>query len=121
MPEDIYYPTVTKPKQCTYVVQVRKPTEWSEPVSYQQEDILRNLYIFDEFEAALFTLDQLTKFRGHAIPVDWEYVIRRVEKNKYENPQDVVLVSWTRLPDKEGQRPGVANGELTLMSTLNCV
>lgn len=120
MPMDIVYPVIKKPKHCTYTVVLRQPCESLE-LTWEQKDLLQRIFVFDELEGALFALEQLSLYRGYAISVGWSYVVRRVEKNNFDNPQSVILVSWTRLPDLENQCPGTATGKLELHATLNCI
>jgi hypothetical protein len=119
---DICYPHVEKPKACVYVLLIRKPYDAKDTgETLVQEKLLTSIYIFKDFEAALFALDQMTSCRGHTVPVGWKFIIRRVETDTFNDPQDVILVSWTRLPDKDQQCPGTSNGKLTLHPTLNSI
>jgi hypothetical protein len=90
-------------------------------VTVVQEKLLNSICVFQDFEGALFALDQMTSYLGHTVPVGWMFIIRRVETDTFNDPQDVILVSWTRLPDEEKQCPGTSNGKLTLHPTLNCI
>ena len=119
MPMDVVYPCYKKPKSCVYVVQARPSgVEWPERLSYQQIDLMNNCWMFDELEAALFALDQLSSMRGQDVPIGWRYQLRRVEKNTMTDPQNVMLVSWKRLPDTEGQQCGTTTGKVTFHGGL---
>lgn len=120
MPMDICYPHVAIPKACVYILLIQKPYG-VEDNSVTLEELLNFISVFNDFEGALFALDQMTAYRGHTVPVGWKFIIRRVETETFNDPQDVILVSWTRLPDEEKQCPGTSNGKLTLHPTLNCI
>lgn len=120
MPMDVEYPLIRKPNSCIYTIIAKSDKCSTEPLPYKQADLLSKVWMFDELEGALFALEQLQLFRGIDLPVGWEYQVRRIEKNVFANPQNVLLVSWKRLPDTEKQCPGTATGTYKFHSGLNC-
>jgi hypothetical protein len=129
MPMDIVYPLVKKPKSCVYAIVVKASVKVDECLKKEactlttsrEVTLLDKFSMYDDLEGALFALDQLSTIRGTDLPVGWQYEIRRIEKNKVYDPQNVVLVSWKRLPNVEGQRAGTATGEYTFHRGLACV
>lgn len=129
MPMDIQYPVIEKPTSCVYMIVVKASVRVEECLKMEACTLTRNrevalldkCWMFDELEGALFALDQFATIRGTDLPVGWEYEVRRVEKNKVYDPQNVLLVSWKRLANVEGQFPGTATGEYTFHRGLACI
>lgn len=129
MPMDIVYPVIPKPKSCIYSIVVKASVKIDECLKKEactltttrEVTLLERVWMFDDLEGALFALNQLSTIRGHDLPVGWQYEVRRIEKNKVFDTQNVLLVSWKRLPNVEGQRAGTATGEYAFHQGLACI
>lgn len=129
MPLDIQYPLILKPKACGYMIVVKPNVKVDEALTSKASTLIHNrevsliekCWLFDELEGALFALDQFATIRGTDLPVGWQYEVRRIEKNKVYEPQNVLLVSWKRKANVENQCPGTATGEYAFHNGLACV
>lgn len=114
---DVIYPIIKKPCDVAYIVCVKKNDD---DIDSDDDDIGSDsiLYIFDDFEGALFAISELSKYGGHTLPIGWHFSVRRIEKNRFNNPQNIELASWKRLPDIPKQTSGTSTGEVILYNGL---